>query len=343
MESADLTNGNREDKKEQPRITVLGGGTGTFTVLTGLKKYPVDLSAVVSSSDDGGSTGVLRDELGVLPPGDIRQCLVALSSADEIMRRVFSYRFARGAFSGHALGNMFLSALEDLCGNPLEAVRQAHQILRVRGRVIPVSATASNLYAQLADNTVVRGEHAIDEPAGDRAAIASCFLDPRVDANPDALDAIRRADLLVMGPGDLYTSLIPVLLVDGVAAAVAECRGRRAFVVNLMTKRGQTDGYTVRRFLNAVERYVTPATVDAAVINSETPPPDILALYADAGEHPVTDDLDADDPRAVRASLVSDRVWKRAASDKLRRSVLRHDADKLAKTIVGLLKTFPPS
>ncbi|MFH1077774.1 MAG: gluconeogenesis factor YvcK family protein [Patescibacteria group bacterium] len=321
----------------RPRITVLGGGTGTFTVLSGLKTFPVDLAAVVSSADDGGSTGVLRDELGVLPPGDIRQCLVALSSADEIMRRVFNYRFTRGPFNGHPLGNIFMSALEDLCGNPIEAVRQAHQILRVRGRVIPVSATASNLYAQLTDKTVVRGEHAIDEPTGERAAIEACFLDPRVDANPDALDAIRDADILVMGPGDLFTSLIPVLLVDGVAQAVAECRGRRVLVMNLMTKRGQTDGYTARMFVETVERYLAPGRIDAVVLNAERPPQDILERYATVGEHPLVDDFPADDPRAVRAPLISDRIAKQTAGDTLRRSVLRHDADKLAKTITGLL------
>ncbi|MBU1348991.1 YvcK family protein [Patescibacteria group bacterium] len=322
---------------ERRRITVLGGGTGTFTVLTGLKTYPLDLAAVVSSADDGGSTGVLRDELGVLPPGDIRQCLVALSSADEIMRRVFNYRFTRGPLNGHPLGNIFMSALEDLCGNPIEAVRQAHQLLRVRGRVIPVSATASNLYAQLTDKTVVRGEHAIDDPTCERAAIESCFLDPPVDANPDALDVIRDADVLVMGPGDLYTSTIPVLLVDGVAHAVAECRGKRVLVTNLMTKRGQTDGYSAETFVEAVERYLAPGRIDAVILNAESPPQDILDRYATVGEHPVEDDFAPDDPRAVRVPLVSSRLAKQADGDRIRRSVLRHDADKLATTIIGLL------
>ncbi|MCI0479090.1 YvcK family protein [Candidatus Uhrbacteria bacterium] len=319
-----------------PRITVLGGGTGTFTVLTGLKTHPVELAAVVSSADDGGSTGVLRDELGVLPPGDIRQCLVALSSADEIMRRVFNYRFTRGPFNGHPLGNIFISALEDLCGNPIEAVRQAHQILRVRGRVIPVSSTASNLYAQLADKTVVQGEHAIDDSTCNRAAIESCFLDPPVEANPDALDAIRDADVLVMGPGDLYTSTIPVLLVDGVSHAVAECRGKRVLVTNLMTKRGQTDGYSARRFVEAVERVLAPGRIDAVILNAERPPQDIIDRYAAVNEHPVEDDL-GDDPRAIRVPLISKRLAKQTAGDALRRSVLRHDSDRLATTIVGLL------
>jgi len=336
METTENTNGNGESTTGKPRVTVLGGGTGTFTVLTGLKRYPLDLAAVVSSADDGGSTGVLRDELGVLPPGDIRQCLVALSSADEIMRRVFSYRFTRGAFSGHALGNIFISALEDLCGSPIEAVRQAHQILRVRGRVIPVSSTASNLYAQLADGTVVNGEHAIDEPRGERAAIESCFLDPVVEANPEALDAIRQADLLIMGPGDLYTSLIPVLLVNGVADAVAECRGKRVFVTNLMTKQGQTDGYTARTFVDAVQKYIAPASVDVVVVNSDALPTTVVSRYAETGEHPVKDDLTPDGPRVIRAPLVSDRVASQSDGDKLRRSVLRHDPNKLAKAIFDL-------
>lgn len=326
-----------DQKKFQARIVVLGGGTGTFTVLTGLKRHPVELSAVVSIADNGGSTGVLRDELGVLPPGDIRQCLVALSSGDEMMRRVFSHRFSRGSLQGHTLGNLFLSALEELCGNPLEAVKQAQQILRVRGRVIPVSSQASNLYAELEDGTVVEGEHAIDEPSAQRAAIDRCFLDPPVVANADAVDAIRQADILVMGPGDLYTSLIPVLLVDGVVDAICDSRARRVFVVNLVTNRGQTDGYTASRFCRAVEQYISPAKLDAVILNTAVPSPEILKRYEKANDQLVEDDLLPDGWPVLRTPLISERIAGKVAGDKLKRSVLRHDPAKLAAAILSAI------
>jgi len=326
-----------DQQKPSTRIVVLGGGTGTFTVLTGLKRHPVDLSAVVSIADNGGSTGVLRDELGVLPPGDIRQCLVALSSGDEMMRRVFSHRFSRGSLQGHTLGNLFLSALEELCGNPLEAVKQAQQILRVRGRVIPVSPQASNLYAELEDGTVVEGEHAIDEPSAQRAAIDRCFLDPPVMATPDAVDAIRQADIVVMGPGDLFTSLIPVLLVDGVSDALAESQAKLVYVLNLVTKSGQTDGYTARRFCETVDQYIDPARLDTVLMNTATPSPAILKRYEKANDQLVTDDLQDVPWQVVRAPLISERLAGAAMGDKLKRSVLRHDPAKLAAAILSAI------
>jgi uncharacterized cofD-like protein len=162
----------KDADKSRKRIVVLGGGTGTFTVLSGLKRHPVDLSAIVSMSDNGGSTGVLRNEYGVLPAGDTRQCLVALSVGDDLLRKLFMHRFPEGPFAGHNFGNVFLTALEKVCGNPLMAVSQAHRILNVRGQVIPVSSVASNLYAELTDRTVVEGESAISESTGKRAPIS---------------------------------------------------------------------------------------------------------------------------------------------------------------------------
>ncbi|MFA5186238.1 MAG: gluconeogenesis factor YvcK family protein [Patescibacteria group bacterium] len=326
-----------EGKAPRLRIVVMGGGTGTFTVLSGLKLHDVDLSAVVSIADNGGSSGILRDELGALPHGDTRRCLVALSSADEIMRRAFNHTFSKeGSLKGHKLGNLILSGLEELCGNPLEAVKYAHHILRVQGRVIPVSGQASNLYAELADGTLVEGEHAIDEPSDPRAAIERCFLDPSVMANPDAVDAIRQADAIVMGPGDLFTSLIPVLLVEGVVEALCESRAKRILVINLVTKHGETDGYKASDFCRVAEQYIGPAKLDRIIVNTAEPSPEILKRYEQAKDQLVVDDL-GDMPRVFRAPLISERTAKKVPGDMVQRSVLRHDPVKLAAAILAAI------
>ncbi len=322
----------------KPRVVVLGGGTGTFTVLSGLKRHDIDLTAIVSVADNGGSTGILRDELGVLPPGDIRQCLVALAAQDDIVRDLFTYRFHEGSLSGHNFGNLFLSALEKLTGDPLSAVREAHRILNVKGRVIPVSARASNLFAELEDGSTVEGEHAIDDESGDRSPIQRCFLSPSVPANPDAINAIRSADLIVLGPGDLFTSLVPVLLVDSIAQEIALSKAKKVFVVNLVTKCGQTDNYTANSFVKQIFSYLSSSSINAVVLNSAEPSTDVLEKYRLKNELPVVDDLvDADVSfQIIRAPLLATGTVKSTAGDTLRRSFLRHDPDLLASAILSL-------
>ena len=319
------------------KIGVLGGGTGTFTVLSGLKYFPVELSAVVSIADNGGSTGILRDELGVLPPGDIRQCLVALASGDDILRNLFNYRFHEGSLSGHNFGNLFLSALEKITGDPLSAVRQAHRILQVRGKVIPVSAQASHLFAELEDGTVVEGEHAIDAPSADRSPIRRCFLSPSVAANEEALQIIQGADALIFGPGDFFTSLVPVLLVEGIPQALAQSKGRRIFITNLMTKRGQTDQFSASKFLQTLHEVIAPAKIDTVVINSVPVPQEIVDRYVKAGEDPVKDDLQDVAPDVIRKDLLSRHVTEAIVGDQLRRTLLRHDPEKLAQAIMEVV------
>ncbi len=318
----------------QKKVVILGGGTGTFTVLSGLKYHPVDLSAVVSIADDGGSTGILRDELGVLPPGDIRQCLVALSAGDQVLRDLFNYRFTQGGLDGHNFGNIFLSALEKVTGDSLTAVREANRILNVKGKVIPVSSRATDLYAELEDATVVKGEHAIDKPQTVRAPIKKCFLSPEVPANPEALEAIKTADVIVMGPGDLYTSLIPVLLVQGLAQALAQSRAKRLLVINLTSKNGQTQGYKASDFCGVVAKHIHPANIDMVLINSAKSSNEILERYRQAGDHLIEDDLDEEKIQVWRGDLLSGEISKSVPGDKLVRSLLRHDPNKLAAAIL---------
>lgn len=326
-----------EQKRPIGKVVVMGGGTGTFTVLSGLKHYALDLSAVVSIADDGGSTGILRDELGVLPPGDIRQCLVALSSGDAVLRELFNYRFTQGGLDGHNFGNIFLSALEKVCGDPLTAVKEANRILNVKGRVIPVSSRPARLYAELDDGIVVCGEHAIDKPDSQRAPIHRCFLSPEMQASQEALEAIHDADLIVMGPGDLFTSLIPVLLVKGVANALAQSMAKRVLVINLTSKKGQTQGYRASDFIKIIKDYIYPAEIDIVVANDAKPDDEVARRYLEAGDDIIQNDIsEASGLRIWTGDLLSEGLVNAVPGDRLKRSLLRHDPKKLAKAILEI-------
>jgi uncharacterized cofD-like protein len=331
--------------KKPIKITVLGGGTGNYTLLTGLKKLEnVELSAIVSIADNGGSSGTLRDELGVLPPGDIRQCFAALADEGEegdepqLLRRLLTHRIdGEGRLAGHPLGNILLAGLQNMFGDSLKAIRAAHQVLRVKGRVIPVSSVSGNLYAELEDGNVVEGEHAIEEAGVGRSAIARCELRPGIEANAEAIEAILEADALVFAPGDLYTSLVPVLLVQGVASAIRDSPARRIYVVNLVTKRGQTDGYGATRFVDTVSRYLPETRLQHILLNDGAIPAELLARYEAEGEHPVFDDLPKDDLRVVRSDFVSRTPVPTVSGDALKRSLIRHDPGRLAVAISHLI------
>lgn len=319
----------------KPKIVTIGGGTGQFMLLSGLKKFPVDLTAIVSMADDGGSTGVLRDELGVLPPGDVRQCLVALSESSETLRGLFNYRYDRGGLKGHNFGNIFLSTLEKMTGSFEEAVEVAGKVLAIDGKVVPVTTEDVALEYANAD-TVVRGEHAVnDRGVPDPAALR---LSPEAGANPAAVAAIEAADLVVIGPGNLYCSIVPNLLVKGIGDALRRTKAKIAYNCNLMTKAGHTDGYAVGDFVAAMERHVGKDRIDFVTYNSHMPTPEQVARYASVDEHPVDvpDDVDAPGFRAkaLPAPLLSGDVFVQKKGDPIRRTLVRHDADALAVLIV---------
>src|SRR3989338_1628649 len=241
------------------KIVVIGGGTGTFTVLSGLKHFPVDLTAIVTMADDGGSTGVLRDEFGVLPPGDLRQCLVALSDADLVMRKLFNHRYDRGELKGHNFGNIFISTLEQVTGSLDRALDVAGEILNIRGRVVPVTLTKVDLVTELKNGKVLHGESALsDYQLVSRFGIKKSFLTPAAKANPKALQAIKEADLIVVGPGNLYASLIPNFLVTGIGRAFIASKAKKIYVANLMNKHGHTDDFLVSDYVQTLERVSNP-------------------------------------------------------------------------------------
>src|SRR5580698_8775785 len=230
--------------KRHKNIVVIGGGTGTFTVLSGLKKYPLNLTAIVAMSDSGGSTGTLRDELGVLPPGDVVRCLVALSRQDALMRTLMDYRF----------GNLLLSALEKATGSFDKAVEKASDILRTNGRVIPSTLDKVNLMARVG-NRVIRGEEKIQTTTLN-GSLKKLWLEPHGRANPKALKAIAEADAIVIGPGGFYSSVAPNLLVHGISEAIRKSRAKKIFICNLMTKSEHTHGYSVADYAREVETFL---------------------------------------------------------------------------------------
>lgn len=315
-------------------VVTIGGGTGQFTLLSGLKKFPVNLTAIVSMADDGGSTGVLRDELGVLPPGDIRQCLVALSESEAIMRELFNYRYENGGLKGHNFGNIFLSTLEKLTGSFEEAVRVAGMVLATRGTVIPVTTGNVALMCGHGEKACV-GEHAInDATLSERESLR---LEPVAYANPKAVAAIEAADCVVIGPGNLYCSILPTLLVKGIPEAIARSKACVVYNCNLMTKKGHTDGFSVLDFAAEIERFIGKDRLNFVTYNDKAPEKDLLVRYAEEDTFPVFAPQDGfGDARftPLPADLINKRMFVQKKGDPIRRTFIRHDADVLATLIV---------
>ncbi len=331
--------------KQPPKkkIVCIGGGTGTFVALRGLKYYPYQLSAVVGMSDSGGSNKRIRDEFGLLPTSDIRQCFVALSDDNGgagLLRKLFMYRFDKGeGISGMTFGNLFMVALTDILHSQKDAIAQTGKVLKIHGSVIPASYTKTNLIATYEDGHVVGEEHLIDEPAHDgRMRITNVSLRPTPRANSDALSAIESADLIVLGPGDLYTSLLPNLLIGGLAQAIQHARGKKVYVVNLMTKWGQTYNFTAADHLRVLERYIGKS-LDYVIVNINPIPKQALNHYARFHEVPVVNDLpNRSYFHVVGARVANQALYKKSKSDILVRSLIRHDSEKLAETLVGFLE-----
>lgn len=329
------------------RIVLIGGGTGSFTLLSSLRSYPCSIGVIVSSADDGGSTGRLRTELGVMPMGDIRQCLVGLAKNDTALLRAFAYRFESGVLKGHVLGNILLAALEKTCGSIDGAITACKDILEVDGDVVSSAQTAVTLSATYEDGSVVVGEHAIDEPAGPKPKkIIALSLDPVPSPSPRALSFIADADLIVFGPGDLYTSIVPNLLVAGIADAVCTSAAKKVLISNLMTKRGQTDGFSASHFLATLEQFLGTGVIREMIINTERPSEEWLARYAGAHSSFVEPDAKLLEKRGVRvhtAELLSENIFSKSCADPLARSFLRHASLKTARIVWEILTPSSPA
>ncbi len=322
------------------KIVVIGGGTGSFTVLSGLKKYPADISAVVSMTDSGGCNKVIRDELGLLPTSDIRQCFVALAEEgkEQSLRKLFIYRFSKGnGLKGMTFGNLFLAALSDIFGSQMEAIKKTSQILKIKGRILPVTLTDSNLVAIYENGKKVIGEHLIDGPKHNgKLKIKKVFLKPKAKLHQEVKNAILKADLVVIGPGDLYTSLIAGLLTEGIAGALKKTKAKVVYVMNLMTRYGQTFGFTAKDHIQVLEKYLGRDCLDYVLINTKSMPKSALAKYKKVKEFPVVDDLKDSYFKVIRGDFLSKKETKRIPGDILKRSLIRHDSNKLAKALFKL-------
>jgi uncharacterized cofD-like protein len=315
------------------KVVVIGGGTGNFVILKGLKKYPLELSAIVSMADDGGSTGILRDELGVLPPGDVRQCLVALSNSSRLMRSLMNYRFENGGLGGHSFGNLLLSALEKVTGSFEKAVEEAGKILYIRGKVIPVTTHQVRLKMVLNNRKVLEGEKEIYLSQDIDQGYKTMYLEPFPKVNPRVLEEIHSADLIVVGPGGLHTSLIPNLLVEGVCEALSASDAKKVYVVNLMNRKGQTTGYKTSQYLQELVRFTGKDFFDHILINVQKPPKELIESYAEEGDL-VENDLD--DSRVIFADLLG-RLATTPKKDLLKRNLIRHDSEKLAQELMKIV------
>ena len=312
-----------------PKIVAIGGGTGLSTLLKGIKRLTNNITAIVTVGDDGGSSGRLREEMGILPPGDIRNCIAALADDDDIVTKLFQYRFKSGeGLEGHSFGNLFITAMTSICGDMVSAIKESSKVLLIRGRVLPATVDDMRLIAKMEDGSVVRGESNIPE-AGKR--IVDLSSEP-LHCKPakEVIEAIHSADLIILGPGSLYTSIIPNLLVSGIAEAVSNSRAAKIYVCNVMTQPGETDNYSVSDHIRALFRHAVKSGAnkklfDAVLINDSLPE-NLAKKYEEKDSLPVEEDTGAIRDlgiEIVRAKLIQDN----------KDGLVRHDPKKVAKAI----------
>ena len=320
--------------RKAPEIVVIGGGTGMSTLLKGMKELTRKLTAIVAVSDDGGGSGVLRNEMGILPPGDIRNCILALANAEPLMQQLLNYRFTAGSLRGQSFGNLFLAALDEVCGSFEEAVRRMSEVLAITGRVLPVTTSDVYLKAELENGSEVLGESKIFH----FKQIQSCRISrvSLVPANatpfPDAIVAIRNADMIVLGPGSLYTSVIPNLLVPGISEEIAKARAFKLYCCNVMTEYCETDDYTASEHLEALIKHSCPGIVDAMLVNTGAFPEEVVNKYAKDGAEPTLVDRD-------RIAEFGVELYERDLLA-VEGSYARHNPMKLAEAVLSVYDQF---
>ncbi len=309
-------------------ITTIGGGTGTFNVLSGLgRNRQLNLAAIVSVADSGGSTGELRDEFGILPPGDIRRAIVALAEDTEVVRRLFEYRFKEGrSIGGHTIGNLLLTALSDIMGDFERGIEELSEMFDVHGKVIPVTLENVSLGVTLENGDCILGESQIDVPRHEVSSpIRNAFLLGEGPLNPRAREAIENSDFVIIGPGDLYTSIVPNLLCKGMVEALRASQAKIIYVCNVMTKHGETDGFLVEDFVRVLEQYLGEGRIDYLLVNSGELRPDLVQKYQSEGKAPVQ----MRDRAALQAKGI--KVIERDFTSET--DYIRHDPRKLARTV----------
>ena len=310
-----------------PKVVVIGGGTGLSTLLHGLKEFTSNITAVVTVADDGGSSGRLRQDMDVLPPGDIRNCLVALADAEPLMGKLFQFRFDEGSeLKGHSFGNLFITAMSKVTGDFDEAIKESSKVLAIRGKVVPSTLDKVTLVAEHPDGTESAGESRIPKSL---KPIKSVFLRPS-GSRPthDAIEAVRKADAIVLGPGSLYTSIMPNLLIERLYKEIIASKAIKIYVCNVMTQKGETDGYKASDHLKAIIEHTAPGIVDYCIINTARIHDGVLNKYKEEGAHQVIADLE--NIKKMKCKAIEAHIVKI-------RDYVRHDSEKLAKIVVDLV------
>lgn len=327
VDSKEVSNMQRMQPGRKPRIVVVGGGTGLSVMLRGLKELPVEITAIVTVADDGGSSGRIRTDLQMPPPGDIRNVMVALADVEPLLEQVLQYRFQNGnGLAGHNLGNLMIAALKEITGDFNHAIQYLSRVLAVRGRVLPSTGQEVVLCAEMDDGSLVKGESQIPK-AGKK--IARVFLEPeQVQPLPEALRAIEEADGIILGPGSLYTSILPNLLVKGLPEAIRRSHAKKIYICNVMTQAGETDHFTASDHVAAITRHVGEGFFDVAIVNRQTPPPSIMKRYASEGAMVV--EADVKRLESFGCKVIADDLMQIE-------TVIRHDAAKLNRWIVDLV------
>lgn len=315
------------------KVVVVGGGTGLSTMLRGIKKYTENITAIVTVADDGGGSGVLRDDLGMLPPGDIRNCILALAETEPVMERLLSYRFTDGSLAGQSFGNLFLAAMHGISDNFEEAVKKVSDVLKVKGTVLPVTLTDVHINAHLEDGSVIKGECNISKglKIGDKKIKRIELVPDDAEILPDALESIKDADVVVLGPGSIYTSIIPNLIVNGVSEAICKTKARVIYVCNIMSQPGESDEMTAFDHVQAIINHSCEGMVDTCIVNTETIPLEFLKNYnlENASEVRIDEDkFEKAGIKLVKGNFISIKDGR----------LVRHDYDKLAKTIFENIK-----
>ena len=308
-----------------PRVVAVGGGTGLSMLLRGIKNITNNVTAVVTVGDDGGSSGRLREEMGVLPPGDIRNCIAALADDEDLVTKLFQYRFKSGeGLEGHSFGNLFLTALCSITGDMVRAVKESSNVLSIRGRVLPSTLDDMKLVAEMEDGRIIHGESNIPEAHG---KIKRLFTDPQhCKALDDVISAIRDAELIILGPGSLYTSVIPNLLIEEISHEIAKSNAKKIYVCNIMTQPGETDGYSVCDHINAIMKHAGSKKVIDAVLVNDFMPSNLAKKYQIAGSYPVK--LDLDNLKKLGVKLVTRKLIEDS-----KEGLVRHSSNRVARAI----------
>ena len=328
--------------KKQPKIVTIGGGTGLPTIVEGLRKYTDNITMIVTVTDSGRSSGILRKELDVLPPGDVRNCLISLSNSEKLMSDLFQYRFDNGSLNGHSFGNLFIAALTKLTGSFELAISEAAKILKLKGKVLPSTFDKVHICAKLEDGRVLKEENAIVDRNNSkvhlRSPIKNVFHNPIARVNEKALEEIERADLIVLCPGSLFTSIISNLIVPGISEAINNSKAKKVYICNIMTQVSQTHNFKASDHLKKIQGYLN-GNMDYIIINTKKPDERLLNEYKN--EHASVVDNDLDEIEKLGVKVMAEDVLDESIDKKLlweKKNLLRHDPDKIARVLMDLIE-----